>query len=204
MDNLEMLVESNSKQISEIWSLFRETRENINNLSKRQEKTTEQIEKTSKEIDRVTKEVSRVTRELESVKAKWGRFVEYVLAPGIPKAFQAIGIPINRISQRVKAQSPEYGIIEIDILGVNHEYVLIVETKSTLSIDDINEVLEDLARFKIFFPEYQDKKIIGAVAGIEITGKADRYAYQKGLFVLGQADDSVIIKNDSKFKPVVW
>jgi len=199
-----MLVESNSKQISEIWSLFRETRENINNLSKRQEKTTEQIEKTSKEIDRVTKEVSRVTRELESVKAKWGRFVEYVLAPGIPKAFQAIGIPINRISQRVKAQSPEYGIIEIDILGVNHEYVLIVETKSTLSIDDINEVLEDLARFKIFFPEYQDKKIIGAVAGIEITGKADRYAYQKGLFVLGQADDSVIIKNDSKFKPVVW
>jgi len=197
MSNLEMLVEQNSKQISEVWSLFRE-------ISKRQEKTDEQIEKTSREIDRVTKEVSRVTRELESVKAKWGRFVEFVLAPGIPKAFQAIGIPINRISQRVKAHSPEHGEIEIDILGVNHEYVLIVETKSTLSIDDINEVLEDLAKFKAFFPEYQDKKIIGAVAGIEITGKADRYAYQKGLYVLGESDDNVVIKNDAKFRPVIW
>ena len=183
MTSLETLVEQNSKQIAEVWALFRETRENINNLSK---------------------EVSRVTRELESVKAKWGKFVEFVLAPGIPKAFQAIGIPINRISQRVKAHSIEHGEIEIDILGLNHEYALLVETKSTLSIDDVNEVLEDLARFKRFFPEYQDKKIIGAVAGIEITGKADRYAYQKGLYVLGESDDNVIIKNDAKFKPVVW
>ncbi len=69
MANLEMLVEQNSKQIAEVWALFRETRENINNLSK---------------------EVSRVTRELESVKAKWGKFVEFVLAPGIPKAFQVL------------------------------------------------------------------------------------------------------------------
>lgn len=116
----------------------------------------------------------------------------------------SIGIPINRISQRVKAHSPEHGEIEIDILGLNHEYALLVETKSTLSIDDINEVLEDLAKFKAFFPEYQDKKIIGAVAGIEITGKADRYAYQKGLYVLGESDDNVVIKNDAKFRPKVW
>jgi hypothetical protein len=190
MTNLEMLVEENSKQVSEIWALFRE-------ISKRQEKTDEQIAKTSKEVD-------RVTRELESVKAKWGKFVEFVLAPGIPKAFQSIGIPINRISQRIKAYSQEHGEMEIDILGVNHEYVLIVETKSTLSVDDVNELIEDLARFKIFFPEYQDKKIIGAVAGIEITGKADRYAYQKGLYVLGESDDNVKILNDAKFKPKVW
>lgn len=190
MTSLETLVENNSKQISEVWALFRE-------ISKRQEKTDEQI-------DKMSKDVSRVTHELESVKAKWGRFVEFILAPGIPKAFHSIGIPITRISQRVEAHSKENGDMEIDILGVNHEYVLIVETKSTLSIDDVKDVLKNLARFKLFFPEYQDKKIIGAVAGIEITGKADRYAYQKGLYVLGESDDNVIIKNDSKFKPVVW
>jgi hypothetical protein len=40
--------------------------------------------------------------------------------------------------------------------------------------------------------------------GIEITGEADKFAYQAGLFVLGQAGENVAILNDEKFTPKVW
>ncbi|NUM33391.1 MAG: DUF3782 domain-containing protein [Candidatus Brocadiae bacterium] len=190
LSTIEALVEQNNKQIAEVWALFHD-------LSKKQAKTDAQIENTTKNVD-------RVTRELESIKDKWGKFVECIIAPGISRVFRERSIPIERVYQRAQAHSVEHGDMEIDILGINHDYVIAIEVKSTLGIDDVNEFLEELQKFKLFFPEYKDRKLIGAVAGIEITGKADRYAYKKGLFVLGQAGEDVVIKNDKKFKPVFW
>lgn len=177
------------KAIAEVWALFKETRE--------------QMKETDKKIAQMTENVNRVSKDIDALKDKWGRFVEYILAPGIPKAFQERGIPIYRTSQRSKS-TRNGETMEIDIIGVNSEYVLVVEVKSTLGVDDVKEHLETIAKFKNFFPEYKDRKVLGAVAGIEITGKADRYAYQHGLFVLGQTDDTVTILNDDKFRPKEW
>lgn len=81
---------------------------------------------------------------------------------------------------------------------------MLVEAKSTLSVENVNEHLEKLARFKSFFPEYADRKVIGAVAGIVIDESADRYAYKSGLFVIGQSGETVKILNDMKFIPRSW
>jgi hypothetical protein len=61
-----------------------------------------------------------------------------------------------------------------------------------------------LARFKISFPHYQNYQVYGAVAGIEINDGIDRYAYQKGLFVIKPLGEGVAIANDENFKPVTW
>jgi hypothetical protein len=31
-----------------------------------------------------------------------------------------------------------------------------------------------------------------------------RYAYRKGLFVLAQSGDSIVIRNDARFVPAIW
>ena len=54
------------------------------------------------------------------------------------------------------------------------------------------------------FPEYNDKQLYGAVAGIEIEQGADKYAYRQGLFVLAQSGETVTILNDARFQPKVW
>ncbi len=58
--------------------------------------------------------------------------------------------------------------------------------------------------FKKFFPEYADRKAIGAVAGIDIDEGADKFAYRQGFFVIGQTGETVEILNDGKFQPKVW
>jgi hypothetical protein len=163
------------KAIAEVWALFRETREQITQL----------------------------TEIVRALTDKWGKFVEYILAPGIPVVFQKRGIPIHTTFQRVKRNLNGENI-EIDILGVNEEYVLLVEVKSTLGVDGVKQHLKNIAKFKRFFPEYASKKIIGAVAGIEITSDADDFAVSQGFFVLGQSGEAVTLLNDEKFKPREW
>ena len=66
------------------------------------------------------------------------------------------------------------------------------------------ELKSDLNRFRQFFPEYAQKQLYGAVAGIEIEEGADRYAYRQGLFVLAQAGETVSILNNPDFEPKNW
>jgi len=46
--------------------------------------------------------------------------------------------------------------------------------------------------------------VIGAVAGIIIEENVGRFAYRRGLFVIGQSGDAVEILNDTKFSPRIW
>jgi hypothetical protein len=46
--------------------------------------------------------------------------------------------------------------------------------------------------------------IYGAATGIEIDEGVDRFAYQRGLFVIKQTGDTVTIVNDTTFQPTAW
>lgn len=132
-----------------------------------------------------------------------GPFVEGLLVPATERLFQQRGIPVDKVSQRVKARKNGRGV-EIDILAINQGYVVLIEVKSTLSVDDVNAHLQNLSDFKFFFPEYADRKVVGAVAGIVIDEGAGRYAYKSELFVIGQSGETVKILNDEKFVPRTW
>jgi hypothetical protein len=68
----------------------------------------------------------------------------------------------------------------------------------------VREHLDRLGKFKAIFPEYADRKVVGAVAGIVIDEGADRFAYKHGLFVIAQSGEMVTILNDEDFHPTVW
>jgi len=178
-----------SQEVQEIWALFRETRE--------------QMAETDKKIAKLTEEVSRVSENVDALTGKWGRFVEGLVAPGAMRIFKERGIEVSQTHTRIEAKKGGESM-EIDVLVVNDEYAIVISVKSTLSVDDVNEHLSNLASFRKFFPYLEDKKILGAVAGIVIDEGAGKYAYRKGLFVIAQSGETVKILNDEKFKPKEW
>lgn len=161
------------------------------------------VKATDKQIYLMSKEVTQVSRNVDKLTGKWGRFVEGLVAPAIEQLFQERNIEVDKVYHRVTAHK-NGAEMEIDLLVTNKEYAVVVEAKSTLSVDDVNEHLQRLDAFKSLFPEHSDKKILGAVAGIVIEQAADRYAYKKGLYVLGQSGEMVTILNDKQFKPKIW
>ena len=129
--------------------------------------------------------------------------MEGMVVPAIKVMFKARNIGVEKIFQRVEVHKNGRNM-EIDIMVINQEHVLLIEAKSTLAVDDVEDHLERLKEFKEFFPEYTEKKMLGGVAGIVIEVGVDRYAYRQGLFVIGQSGETVKILNDEKFRPKIW
>ena len=126
-----------------------------------------------------------------------------MVAPACETLFMQREIPVHQVSQRVKKRLNGQ-TLEIDVLVTNENHILAVEVKSSLGVNDVKELIEDLGKFRQFFPEYNQKQLYGAVAGIEIEGGADKYAYRQGLFVLAQAGETVSISNNLDFQPKNW
>lgn len=167
----------------------------------------EQSQETDRKIQKTMEENRRINRQLNqqigNLGGKWGLFVENLVAPACETIFLDWGIPVHRVSQRVR-QRRNGDAMEIDVLVLNQNHVLAVEVKSTLSVDDVKDFAEKLSRFREFFPEYEQRQLYGAVAGIGLDLGADRYAYRQGLFVLVQSGETMAILNDRQFQPRNW
>jgi|688.fasta_scaffold156458_2 hypothetical protein len=188
------------EQFQETREQFQEDRQHFQELERRRDA---ESQKTEREIREVNKQIKEVSKQIGNLGGKWGRFVENMVAPACETLFLKRGIPVHQVSQRVKRRL-DGQTLEIDVLVINEDHVLVVEVKSSLGVDNIKELMEDLSQFRLFFPEYAQKQLHGAVAGIEIEEGADKYAYRQGLFVLAQAGEAIAILNNLDFQPKCW
>ena len=159
------------------------------------------------EADRRMKELEKVaantSREVAGLTTRWGQFVENLVEPGVVRLFQERGIQVKETARRMTSNRLE-APMEIDIWAVDGDVAVAIEVKSRLSQGDVDGFLDTLSRFRLAFPHYGDYRIYGAVAAIEIDRGADRYAYQRGLWVIKQTGDTVTLANDLSFQPRSW
>lgn len=172
---------------------FKETDKKWQETDRKWQETIARLDKLSRDTD----------KKIGDLTGKWGQFVEGMVAPAVIRLFAERGIVVTDIARQFERQRGDDGI-EIDIFAKNGEYVVLIEVKSTLGVDDVNEHLERMAKFARLFPEYHDLKAVGAVAGIIIPKNVARYAYQQGFFIIAQSGETVTLLNDQKFKPKVW
>ncbi|MBF0420633.1 MAG: DUF3782 domain-containing protein [Magnetococcales bacterium] len=206
----EMVRENRERDIA-LDRKFQETHQQIKETDLQIKKTDQQIMEISaqiketnlqmKETDRKVKEVSR---QIGQLGGRLGEFVEGLVAPACKTIFMQRGIPVHKVSRRMEADLPNDRHMEIDLFVVNTDTVSLVEVKSKLTTEDVREHMVRLSEFKEFFPEYADKRVIGAVAGMVAEEHVVRFAIKNGLFVLIQAGDSVRLANDDSFVPRAW
>jgi len=146
-------------------------------------------------------------KKLGELTGTWGKFVAEMVKPKIVELFKEKGIKIRTSMQQIEGFIGEERHYEIDLLLINTNVAVVVEIKSTLSKQDIDDHLLRLEKIKSVPPERVNLSgvtVFGAVAGMIVEQGADRYAYKKGLYVLRQKGNLVEIVNDDKFKPVEW
>jgi len=154
-------------------------------------------------------------KELRDWKKKWGELAnkmgtmaEDLVAPSIPRILRTtVGCPDDRVESiavRVRRHPPDRKAQEFDVVAVCGEYVLINETKSRLKPDDIPAFIEVMKRARLYFPEYADKKFIGAIASLYVEEGLVRYGEREGLIVLGFGEDVMDVLNSPGFQPVVF
>ncbi|PZN77079.1 MAG: hypothetical protein DM484_15390 [Candidatus Methylumidiphilus alinenensis] len=171
-----------SSSAEEIWAILREV--------------VESQKETDKKIKEVTANIGRLGNQL-------GEFIEDTVRPAAVRLFRERGIDVHEVQQNVSVQRGDGGL-EVDLMVANDLDLVAVECKSNLKQQDIDEHLARLAKIKRLLPKYANTRVMGAVAAMVIPDNVARYAYSKGLFVIGQSGEHLEIRNDAEFKPAVW
>ena len=195
-DDILRLFQETNLLMKELFVSQRETDRKFQETDRKFQDTDRKFQETSREIKAVNESIGRLGNRL-------GDFVEEMVRPAAVRLFREQEIDVHEVHRGVEASRGGEDI-EIDLLVVNTRDVVAVECKSSLSIDDVNQHLTTLAKFKRMLPSYAKKNVMGAVAAMILPDNVARYAYRKGLFVISQSGDHLMIRNDAKFKPQIW
>ena len=180
----------------DIWAILRELSESQTETDKKFKETDQKFKETDLKFKEMSQSIGKLGNRL-------GDFIEDALRPAVVRLFQERGIDVHEVHQNIRATRGDEGL-EIDLLVVNSSEIVAVECKSNLSVDDINDHLERLAKLKRLLPSYADKQVFGAVAAMVIADNVAQYAYRQGLFLIGQNGEQLVIRNELDFVAKVW
>ena len=194
----------------EIWAILREgaaTQLELREMFKETDRKFQETDRKFQDTDRKFQETDRTLKEVLTSTGRLGNrlgeFVEEMVKPAVVRLFRERGIEVHEVHRGVSAQRGDESI-EVDLLVVNDTDLVAVECKSSLSVADVNDHLDRLARIKRMLPAYRTSRVMGAVAAMVLPDEVARYAYRRGLFVLAQSGDAVVIRNDAGFTPACW
>ena len=193
------------KKFQETDKQFKETKaqikENDRMLSERFKETDKKFQETDRMLSLRFKETDKKIKELSALfTSQWGKLVESLVEGDLIKLLNEKGIEVQQTLQRVKGNKDGQNY-EFDIIAVNGHELVIIEVKTTLRVDDVNDFHEKLWKAKRYLPDYTNKKIYGGVAFITADGASDRMAEKLGFFVIRATGNSSSIINQKDFKP---
>ena len=186
----------------EVWQLLRELIQSQQETDRKFQETRQEFQATRQELkeltqstDRQIKETNRQVKELGKqiggLGKKFGSFTEGLALPSMETLLrERFGMEI--ISPSVRA-SKNGQHLEIDVMAyangdINTAYV--VEVKSHVREEAIDQLKTILERFRYFFPEHHNKTLYGILAGVDLSADLREKILQAGFYV-ARIHDSV-------------
>ncbi len=186
-----------SLSFEKVWLMFQETDRKWQETDKRFQESDKKWQETDKRFLETNK---KITKAFDLFTSQWGRLVESLVEGDLPRVMQERGIVVKRTVERAKSDD-EKGY-EFDIIAVNGDVCVVVEVKTTLRPDDVNDFLHKLKHFREWMPEYAGKdRVLGAVAYIRVHSNSDKMAEKNGLFTIRATGKSARIVNPEGFEP---
>lgn len=192
----------------QVWLMFQETNRKFLDTDRKIQDTDRQMKETDRllsekfqETEKLFKETDKKIRKLDQLfTSQWGKLVESLVKGDLIKLLKGRGISVQRILHGVEGNY-EGQNYEYDLIAINGDEIVIVEVKTTLRPDDVDHFHKKLWKAKTWMPEYQNKKIYGAMAYISLQGDSHRMAEKQGFFIIRATGSRSSIINLEDFIP---
>lgn len=183
-----------------------ELKDLVASIAVAQKETSLQIErhierhaKSQKETDR---QIQQVNKQLGEIGNKWGTFAEGMAIASIEKILlKDFKIPF--LTQNAKKHL-NGETIEMDAFAYENSLIntaVIVEIKSHLREDAIEQLETTMANFPKFFPDHADKKLYGMIACIHAPTNLKNVLKKKGIYLAVLHDDIFELHDFQDFTP---
>ena len=161
-----------------------ELKELVASLAIAQKETDRQLQETDKQLRELGKQIGGLGE-------KFGGFTEGLALPSMTKILtEHFGMEVVTPLVKVRKQGQT---LELDVLAyANSEQnaAFVVEVKSHLRPEGIDQLRQILTRFRQLLPEHADKKLYGILAS--------------GLYLAGIHEDQFQLEVSENFQPRVW
>jgi hypothetical protein len=168
-------------------------------LAKLQAETKREMQETNRSLRKTVRELGR---QIGGLGEKFGSFTEGLALPSMKKILsKRFGMEfVAPYVERWKGDR----VMEMDVLAysnskVNEAYV--VEVKSHLRQDGIQQMKQILRDFREFFPEHSDKKVYGILAAVHIPEKIREQVLREGLYLARIHDGQFELQIPEDFQP---
>lgn len=176
-----------------------ELKEFVASLAVQQAETGRQIRESQAETDRQIKELGK---QLGGLGQKFGGFTEGMAFPSMQKILrERFGMDVVSVRNIARKNGRS---LEIDVLAyanreVNEVYV--VEVKSHLREDGLQQMLRILREFHEFYPDHEDKKVYGILAAVDVPEDLQERVLSQGIYLANIHDDTFEIRVPETFQP---
>jgi hypothetical protein len=183
-------------------TLFHETRERIEEMRLAHELASRETDRRMKETDHRIKETNK---QIANLGNRVGELVESMVEGGVVRLFRDLGYTFTRSSRRMDFGQIEDGTAgEVDLFLENGEYALLVEVKTNLTKDDVDDHAHRLSKYRVDANRHNDhRKFLGAVGGGVVSKEVQTHAQRHGFFVIRQSGENVEVLLPSG-EPRVW
>ena len=157
---------------------------------------------TDKQIKQVSIEVKQVNKQLGELGNKWGTFTEGMAIRSIKKILlDQFKIPVitRNVEKQINGES-----IEMDAFGYENSTIntaVIVEIKSHLRDDAVEQIERIMADFPKFFPDHADKKLYGIIACVYAHDSIKNLLRKKGIYLAVLHDETFELYPFKNFTP---
>ncbi len=202
-DEIREILSENAKQLVAL----KERQEQIIEESRRERAAEQAVwkerdEKIRYEQELTAKQIKQTNKQLGELSNKWGTFTEGMAGESIRKILHD-KFGITNTSFRASA-SKDGESIELDGFGYANgtkNVAVVVEVKSHLRDDAIEQVENTLENFPKFFPEHASKKLYSLVVCVHAPTTLENVLRKKGIHLAVMHDGIFTLKHFSHFTP---
>ncbi len=168
-----------------------------------------EADKRAAELEVIQKEtarqISELGKQIGGLSNKFGTFTEGLTLPSVQNLlFERFGVEDFMPRRRRRFQGE---IVELDALGIvngSRNEAYIVEIKSHLRSDGVEQLLAIIAKFRAAFPEYNDKKVFGILVAADASADGVQAARNAGFYLITFQDDIMRFESDEGFVPKAY
>jgi hypothetical protein len=168
-------------------------------LAEAQKRTEEENRIRSAETEKFLRELGK---QIGALGEKFGSFTEGMAFPSMRKLLQDdfhMDVIAPRVISRRNGRSMELDVLAYANSDVNAAYV--VEVKSHLREDGLEQMRKILRDFREFFPAHKEKKIYGILAAVDAPEDVRQKVLQEGIYLARIHDEEFELEVPAGFKP---
>ena len=202
----------NTVTYEEVLSLFKETELRMRETDLQMRETDRYMQETARqmrETDRRIRELERLTREqskqISGIGNKFGYFTEGLALPSMERILtEQFGMTTIMPRTRTRKNGEE---IEIDVLATANEGInlaMVVEVKSRVRMEGIEQLQRIVSRFREIHPEHRDKAVMGILAGVDWERGTQAKAREAGFLTASIRDEIFELTTPAGFEARRW